>query len=69
MAASLPLYLCACTPSSLLCDTATARLATVQKNRTVDYNRVDMMELSQKKWRDVYEFDAPILHVERVFRT
>lgn len=52
-----------------LCDTAKARLAVVQKSRTVDYSEIDIMEPSQRKWRDVYEFDVPVLHVERVFHT
>ena len=52
-----------------LCDTAKARLASIQKTRTVDYNEIDIMDPSQKKWREVYEFDVPVLHVERVFHT
>ena len=52
-----------------LCDTAKSRLAAVQKSRNVDYSEVDIMDPAQKQWRDVYEFDVPVLHVERVFHT
>jgi glutaredoxin len=52
-----------------LCDTAKSRLVLVQKSRNVDYSEVDIMDPAQKQWRDVYEFDVPVLHVERVFHT
>jgi len=52
-----------------LCDTAKTTLAEVQKRRTVEYKEVDIMAVGQKEWKDVYEFDVPVLHVERVFHT
>ena len=52
-----------------LCDVAKARLAEVQKKRTVDYQEVDIMKDENKKYRNMYEFDVPVLHVERVFHT
>ena len=41
----------------------------VQKKRTVDYHEVDIMAEEHKKFRNMYEFDVPVLHVERVFHT
>lgn len=52
-----------------LCDVAKERLAEVLKQRTVDYAEIDIMAPDQKKWRDCYDFDVPVLHVERVFHT
>lgn len=52
-----------------LCDTAKARLDQVQKKRTIDYQEVDILAEGQKKWRDMYEFDVPVLHVQSVFHT
>ena len=52
-----------------LCDVAKARIEEVKKRRTVEYEEIDIIAEGQKKWRDVYEFDVPVLHVERVFHT
>lgn len=52
-----------------LCDTAKARLAEVQKRRTVEYSEVDIMKEDNKKWFNMYAFDVPVLHVNRVMYT
>lgn len=52
-----------------LCDVAKSRVGEVLKRRTVEYKEVDIMAEEEKKWRDVYEFDVPVLHVERVTHT
>jgi len=52
-----------------LCETAKARLAQVQKRRTVEYIEVDIMKEDNQKWFDVYAFDVPVLHVSRVMHT
>lgn len=52
-----------------LCDTAKTRLAEVQKRRTVEYNEVDIMKEDNKKWFNMYAFDVPVLHVDRVMHT
>lgn len=52
-----------------LCDTAKARLAEVQKRRTVEYKEVDIMHEDNKKWFNAYCFDVPVLHVSRVMHT
>jgi glutaredoxin len=52
-----------------LCTTAKSTLMEVQKRRTVSYTEIDIMAEGQKQWKDVYEFDVPVLHVERVWHT
>lgn len=52
-----------------LCDTAKAKVDEVTKKRTVEYTEVDIDAPDQKKWKDVYAYDVPVLHVERVMHT
>ncbi|OAP60834.1 hypothetical protein AYL99_05836 [Fonsecaea erecta] len=33
--------------------------------RIIHYAEIDIMDPAQAKWRDVYEFDVPVLHVDR----
>lgn len=41
----------------------------VLKKRTVEYHEVDIIAEGQQKWRNMYEFDVPVLHVERTLHT
>ena len=52
-----------------LCEVAKSKIAEFQKMRTVEYNEVDVMAADQKLWRRLYQYDTPVLHVERVFNT
>jgi Glutaredoxin-like domain (DUF836) len=52
-----------------LCDTAKANIAKVQKKRPIDYTEIDVMAKGQEGWKNLYEFDTPVLHVQRVFYT
>lgn len=52
-----------------LCETAKANIAEVQKKRQVDYTEIDVMARGQEAWKGFYEFDVPVLHVQRVFST
>ena len=52
-----------------LCDVAKERLAQVVKKRTVEYTEIDIMREGHQEFRNMYEFDVPVLHVERVFHT
>ncbi|KAL1996713.1 hypothetical protein VTN49DRAFT_7578 [Thermomyces lanuginosus] len=47
-----------------LCDTAKRTLSKIQQQRQIDYKEVDIMAPENKRWKDVYEFDVPVLHVE-----
>jgi Glutaredoxin-like domain (DUF836) len=52
-----------------LCETAKTNIAKVQKKRPLDYSEIDVMAQGQEHWKDLYEFDTPVLHVQRVFYT
>ncbi|KAL2871958.1 glutaredoxin family protein [Aspergillus lucknowensis] len=47
-----------------LCDTAKHNVTQLRKRRPFDYSEVDIMAPGNKEWRDVYEFDVPVLHVQ-----
>ncbi len=44
---------------------AKSRLAEVQKRRTIDYSEIDIAAPGQEKWKNVYDFDVPVLHVDK----
>ena len=52
-----------------LCDVAKSKIAEFQKKRTVEYNEVDVMAAGQKQWKQLYQYETPVLHIERVFHT
>lgn len=56
-------------PNCSLCDTAKSTIDQLAQNRSFDYSVVDVMAASQEQWRDVYEFDTPVVHVQRVHHT
>ncbi|KAH8697383.1 hypothetical protein BGW36DRAFT_167331 [Talaromyces proteolyticus] len=47
-----------------LCDTAKLTVSKLQKRRRFDYTEIDIMTPEHKQWKDVYEFDVPVLHVQ-----
>jgi hypothetical protein len=51
-----------------LCDVAKTRLDEFKKAQPdrVKYSEIDIMDSTQGHWRDVYDFDVPVLHVDRV---
>ncbi|KAE8145770.1 hypothetical protein BDV25DRAFT_163900 [Aspergillus avenaceus] len=49
-----------------LCDTAKHAVTQLHKRRPFDYSELDIMLPSNKLWKDVYEFDVPVLHVQSV---
>ncbi|OAG43780.1 hypothetical protein AYO21_02007 [Fonsecaea monophora] len=36
-----------------------------KSSRVVRYAEIDIMDPAHSKWRDVYDFDVPVLHVDR----
>ncbi|EKG19275.1 Glutaredoxin-like protein [Macrophomina phaseolina MS6] len=48
-----------------LCDNAKGVLSNVWDKRPFEYTEIDVMAPGQQKWRDVYEFDTPVIHVEK----
>ncbi|KAA8651984.1 hypothetical protein EYZ11_001743 [Aspergillus tanneri] len=49
-----------------LCDTAKHNVMQLQKRRPFEYTELDIMVAENKSWKDVYEFDVPVLHVQSV---
>lgn len=44
-----------------LCDHAKAVLSKAWDKRPFDYTEIDVMAPGQKKWKDIYEFDTPVV--------
>lgn len=44
-----------------LCDAAKAVVQNVKTKRPLEYREVNVMEPGQEKWKDVYEFDTPVV--------
>src|SRR5436189_6115786 len=49
-----------------LCDTAKNTVKELQRRRPFTYSEVDVMIPENKIWKDVYELDVPVLHVQRI---
>ena len=45
----------------LLCETAKTAVAAVRNNRNIEYEEIDLMTKGQEHWKDVYEFDVPVV--------
>ncbi|KAF1931042.1 uncharacterized protein M421DRAFT_57448 [Didymella exigua CBS 183.55] len=48
-----------------LCDTAKAVVQNVNKTRPLQYQEINVMEPGQEKWKEVYEFDTPVVHIDK----
>ncbi|KAF2189645.1 hypothetical protein K469DRAFT_625461 [Zopfia rhizophila CBS 207.26] len=48
-----------------LCDTAKAVVGDVKQKIPFTYQEINVMEPGQEKWKSVYEFDTPVIHVEK----
>ncbi|KAE8444256.1 hypothetical protein EG329_000756 [Mollisiaceae sp. DMI_Dod_QoI] len=46
-----------------LCTNAKQTLSTVWDKRPFDYKEIDVMKFEEKRWRDLYEFDTPVIHI------
>ena len=44
-----------------LCDAAKAVVEGLNAKRPFDYREINVMESGQEKWRDLYEFDTPVV--------
>lgn len=49
-----------------LCDNAKMVLSKVWDKRPFDYKEVDVMAAGQKEWKDVYEFDTPVVRIHQL---
>ncbi|KAK0509637.1 hypothetical protein JMJ35_008031 [Cladonia borealis] len=52
-----------------LCDVAKSVLNNVGKTRSFEYNEIDVMAPGEGEWKNAYEFDVPVVHVQRIFHT
>lgn len=48
-----------------LCDTAKHNVNQLLKRKPLPYSEIDVMATGNKMWKDIYEFDTPVLHVQR----
>ncbi|OSS49639.1 hypothetical protein B5807_06107 [Epicoccum nigrum] len=48
-----------------LCDSAKAVVQNVNKTRPLQYWEINVMEPGQERWKDVYEFDTPVIHIDK----
>lgn len=46
-----------------LCTRAKESLSIVWDKRPFDYKEIDVMTPEAKEWRDLYEFDTPVIHI------
>lgn len=44
-----------------LCDTAKSVIQNLRKRRSFDYNQVDVMASDQREWKNLYEYDVPVV--------
>ena len=44
-----------------LCETAKVVLSNVGKQRQLEYKEINVMSEGQKKFRDLYEYDTPVV--------
>jgi glutaredoxin len=47
-----------------LCDAAKHTVTNIHKRRKFEYSEVDVMAPPNKMWKDMYEIDVPVLHVQ-----
>ncbi|OAK98695.1 hypothetical protein IQ06DRAFT_317781 [Phaeosphaeriaceae sp. SRC1lsM3a] len=48
-----------------LCDTAKAVVRNVEAKRPLVYREINVMEDGQEKWKSLYEFDTPVIHIDK----
>ena len=47
-----------------LCDTAKHTVVQLNQRKPFDYKEMDIMTPENKSWRDIYDIDVPVLHVQ-----
>ncbi|KZF22256.1 hypothetical protein L228DRAFT_268732 [Xylona heveae TC161] len=47
-----------------LCDKAKTVLSRVWDRRPFEYKEYDVMKHEDKGWKDLYEFDTPVIHIK-----
>ncbi|KAL2353888.1 hypothetical protein BJ546DRAFT_845174 [Cryomyces antarcticus] len=49
-----------------LCDDAKRQLSVLWEKRRFEYTEINVMEPAQERWKRLYEFDTPVVHVDRI---
>lgn len=52
-------------PNCGLCTEAKEVISTVWKRRPFEYDEIDVMAAKQAKWKELYEFDTPVVRISR----
>ncbi|KAL6706750.1 hypothetical protein ACN47E_005086 [Coniothyrium glycines] len=48
-----------------LCDAAKAVVLKVRSQTPFQYHEVDVMDAGQDQWKSMYEFDTPVIHIDK----
>ncbi|KAF2131337.1 hypothetical protein P153DRAFT_383448 [Dothidotthia symphoricarpi CBS 119687] len=48
-----------------LCDSAKAVVQNVKAKRPLEYKEINVMDPGQEDWKAVYEFDTPVIHIDK----
>ncbi|PKS06566.1 hypothetical protein jhhlp_007314 [Lomentospora prolificans] len=49
-----------------LCDSAKSVLSNLQTSRPFAYREVDIIKPEAQAWRDLYDFDVPVIHISKI---
>ncbi|KAL2165623.1 hypothetical protein VTG60DRAFT_4244 [Thermothelomyces hinnuleus] len=52
-------------PTCGLCTRARSVLSDVWDRRPFDFQVIDIVKPESKNWRDLYDFDVPVIHISR----
>ncbi|KAK4902092.1 hypothetical protein LTR27_000994 [Elasticomyces elasticus] len=53
-------------PNCSLCDDAKVVVRRVVERRPAEYKEYAVMNAGNERWKDLYEFDTPVVHVNRI---
>lgn len=56
-------------PNCSLCDVAKRVLTELGSKRIFDYQEIDVLKKGQEDWKRLYQYDTPVVHVQRVVHT
>ncbi|THX55286.1 hypothetical protein D6D06_05008 [Aureobasidium pullulans] len=48
-----------------LCSDAKEVLSNVWDKRPFEYDEINVMDHSDQKWKNMYEFDTPVIHIDK----
>ncbi|KAK5743926.1 hypothetical protein LTS12_023653 [Elasticomyces elasticus] len=52
-------------PNCSLCDDAKIVVRKVTGKNPAEYKEYDVMNAGNERWKDLYEFDTPVVHIDR----